>query len=421
MKPIKKTVKRAIDYILDPVKMGDETLVFTHDVNKELAALEFSMTRDEYLKCKPNKHHSGNENLAYHIVQSHSKKDRVTPEMALEVAKKTIKDYTQDYAYVIAVHTDQDHLHTHIIMNAYSHTGKKKLNTHNSVEKLLAISNKHCLEYGLSTSEIKKKKTNKITHKQQYHDDKRKLSGRKKLKHLIDEMIGISKDFDEFIDNIEKAGIQVKERGGLSFLLPDAKRSIRISSLKDDNYDTVEALQKRIEDKQMAKIEPVTKSTNLEIKEASTTFEMPKVKTPRKQTWINYYSRDYWRRKSDNLENISRIAKMLSHMRENDIQEINDYTVLLKASQKDIKSIKNRTTKLERQYDKLEELYMDASTEEQTKLAEQMKEIRAEIRQLNQSYSVATTKKDELEKFKAMFETEKSAGRNKKHERGLFV
>ena len=402
--------------------MGDATLVFTHDVNKELAALEFSMTRDEYLRCKPNKYHSGNENLAYHIVQSHSKKDRVTPEMALEVAKKTIADYTQDYAYVIAVHTDQDHLHTHIIMNAYSHTGKKKLNTHNSVEKLLAISNKHCLKYGLSTSEIKKKQTNKITHREQYHDDKKKLSGRKKLKHLIDEMIGISKDFDEFIDNIEKAGIQVKDRGGLSFLLPDAQRSIRLSSLKDDNYNTVEALQKRIEDKQTAmKIEPVTKSANLEIKEVSTNLEIPKLKTSRKQTWINYYSRDYWRRKSDNLENISRIAKMLSHMRENDIQEINDYTVLLKASQKDIKSIKNRTTKLERQYDKLEELYMNASTEEQIKLVEQMKEIRAEIRQLNQTYSVTTTKIDELEKFKAIFETEKSIGRNKEHKRGLLV
>jgi len=414
MKPIKRTVKKSIEYILDPVKMGDETLVFTHHVNKELAALEFSMTRDDYLRQNPNKH-NGNENRAYHIVQSHMKHDNVTPEMALEVAKKTIKDYTQDYAYVIAVHTDKDHLHTHIIMNAYAHNGKKKLNTYRSVDKLLEISNKHCLEFGLSTSTLKKKQPEHVQAKRQYYNAKYKTSHRTKMKHLIDEMIDISKDFDEFIDNIQNAGVKVKVRGGLSFLLPDAKQPIRLSSLKDENYDTVEALQKRVEEKDTTKI-----LENQVEKPPVEPFKVSQIRVQSKPKWINYYSRDYWRRKSDNLASISRIAKMLSHMRTNNIKEIADYTTIAKSIQKEMKAAQNQIRKLEKEYDRLEDIYKNVDTDKQEGIVEEMKAIRAQIRPLDQQYKLNIQKQAELTQFKQMFETQKAVSRKRKHQRGLL-
>lgn len=90
-----------------------------------------------------------------HIIQSHVPTDQITAEEALEIAEKTAQEFTgNDYSYVIAVHTDTDQIHAHIIVNAYSHTGKNKFYKKNALDDLLEISNKHCLAYGLSTSQI---------------------------------------------------------------------------------------------------------------------------------------------------------------------------------------------------------------------------------------------------------------------------
>ena len=407
MKPIKKTVKKAVDYILDSAKMGDESLVFAHHVDLGLVAVDFSEIRAECLGSRPNKQKSQNENLAYHIIQSHPKSDKVTPTVALEIAKKTMADYTQDYGYVIAVHTDKDHIHTHVLVNAYSHTGKQKLNNYRSIEKLVAISNKHCLAHGLSTSEIKRKTPAHKQAKKQFREYEKQLSGRDKLKHLIDEMIVISKDFDEFIDNIQDVGVEVRDRGGLSFLLPDAKRPIRISSFNDELYDTVEMLQYRIKNKDMEQLK------NHDVPKT----EIPKIKTKSQQKWINYYSRDYWRRKSDNLANITKIAKMLNHMRENKIEKIADYNSLLKVANKEVRLVRNEIAKLEKHFDELEVVYLATTASEQEVIAEQMKAIRNKIRPLNKKSTTIIGKRDELEEFKQMFERESVQSQNQKHEK----
>jgi len=126
IKSIKKTVKRTIDYILDEQKLGESMMFSTHRVSTDLADIEFSMIRDEHNQ-KNNRSQSDNENLAMHIIQSHAPTDQITAEEALEIAEKTAQEFTgNDYSYVIAVHTDTDQIHAHIIVNAYSHTGKNK-------------------------------------------------------------------------------------------------------------------------------------------------------------------------------------------------------------------------------------------------------------------------------------------------------
>jgi chromosome segregation ATPase len=170
----------------------------------------------------------------------------------------------------------------------------------------------------------------------------------------------------------------------------------------------VEALCQRINEKP---IKP-------EINQMVMAFEKPKIIVERKQTWINYYSRDYWRRKSDNLENITKIAKMLSHMRENNITEIKDYDVLLKVARADVREIKNKADKLENEYDQLEKIYLTATVEEQSELTKQMTSIRAEIRPLNYELTDAVNKRNDLEEFQKMFEREQSKSQNQKHEKG---
>ena len=406
-KSIKKTVKRAIDYIIDENKLGKEMQIVSFGVSTDLADVEFSMIRDEYNR-KSLKSQSPNENLALHIVQSHAPTDKVTAKEALEIAVKTAQDFTgNDYAYVIAIHTDTDKIHAHIIVNAYSHTGKNKFYKKDAIHDLLEISNKHCLAYGLTTSQINRNvKPSKIYSKTNEYVNK--PSNREKLKYLIDELVKRSSSFDEFLEDVQTIGIEIKYRGGLSFLLPNAKQVIRLSSLQDENYDTVAILKQRIA------IESTTGAVNTlnelrSVLRAEKMLEiptMPKISQGRK--WVNYYARDYWKRKSDNLANISFIAKMLSHLRAFNITSVSDYIKLIDGKLAHIESIKKQTTKFEREYDNIVSLYKDSPSSlrfEKRELETEMIEIRTKIKVLNNQYREFQNELIDLQKFREIFES----------------
>ena len=412
-KSIKKTVKRAIDYIMDESKLGKEMQFFSFGVSTDLADVEFSMIRDEHNR-KSRKSQSTNENLALHIVQSHAPTDKVTAKEALEIAKKTAEAFTgNDYAYVIAIHTDTDKIHAHIIVNAYSHTGKNKFYKKNVLDDLLEISNKHCHEYGLSTSQINRNvKPSKLYSKK--HEYVNKPSNRQKLKYLIDELVKRSHTFDEFLEDIQTLGIEVKYRGGLSFLLPDAKQAIRLSSLKDERYDTIEVLKHRIAIETPIR-DVVTLDELRNVLQPEKEREVPTIPSvPQSRTWVNYYSKNYWRRKSDNLERISLIAKMLSHLKEANITSAKDYVKLIDNQIAMVEKIKRKTTKYEREYDWLKEDYKVASKDKQIEIVEEMKVIRSEIKKLNVQYQASQSELTDLQKFREMFEKTNSRQRQKK-------
>ena len=61
----------------------------------------------------------------YHIIQSF-KPGEVTPELALEIAKKFAEEYLTGYEVVIGTHVDKNHIHSHLVFNSVNgQTGKK--------------------------------------------------------------------------------------------------------------------------------------------------------------------------------------------------------------------------------------------------------------------------------------------------------
>lgn len=62
IKPIKCTVKKAIDYITDEEKTDQGLLISTHACAHQTADIEFEQTRD--------KAGGRGTNLAYHLIQS---------------------------------------------------------------------------------------------------------------------------------------------------------------------------------------------------------------------------------------------------------------------------------------------------------------------------------------------------------------
>ena len=398
-------MKRTIDYILDEQKLGKPMMFSAYGVSADLADVEFSMIRDEHNR-RNNRSQSKNENLAMHIIQSHAPTDRVTAEEVLEIAEKTVREFTgNDYGYVIAVHTDTDKIHAHIVVNTYSHTGKNKFFKKNALDDLLEISNKHCLAYGLSTSQINReaKRPQSYSKKLQYV---KKPSNREKLRYLIDQLVKRSNNFDEFLENIQTLGIEVKYRGGLSFLLPDTKQSIRLSSLRDERCDTIEVLKHRI-----ATETPEGKIVTLEELKSLLQAEKQSVPTipsvPESKQWVSYYSKNYWKRRSADLESIGTLAKMLSHLKNSDISSASDYVTLIDNKVEKIESIKKQTTKYERQYDRKVNLYKNPSKGlrlDKEELESEMMDVRTKIKGLNHQYKALQSELTDLQKFRAIFE-----------------
>ena len=52
----------------------------------------------------------------YHVVQSFSPEDNISPETAHEIGLR-FAEYFGNYQMVIATHTDRNHIHNHIVFN----------------------------------------------------------------------------------------------------------------------------------------------------------------------------------------------------------------------------------------------------------------------------------------------------------------
>lgn len=63
--------------------------------------------------------------VAYHIIQSFSPKDNITPKQANEIWKKLCQELYPNFQCIIATHIDKGHIHNHICLNAINMKGRK--------------------------------------------------------------------------------------------------------------------------------------------------------------------------------------------------------------------------------------------------------------------------------------------------------
>lgn len=110
IKPIKSTLKKALDYIQNPDKTDGKMLVSSFGCSYETADIEFGFTLSQALD-------RGN-NLAHHLIQSFEPGE-VDYEKAHEIGKQLADAVTKgQYEYVLTTHIDKGHIHNHIIFCA---------------------------------------------------------------------------------------------------------------------------------------------------------------------------------------------------------------------------------------------------------------------------------------------------------------
>lgn len=239
IKEIRSTLDKAIKYICNPKKTEDGLLTYGYKCVPQTAAKMMEATA---------RRGSGRGNrIAYHLIQSFSPEDHITPEKAFEIGQEYANQVTGgNYEYVLATHDDRDHIHNHIIFNATSFvTLKKYHHSKDDVIRIQEISDKLCEENKLSV--ITRTSGRKGKQYIEYKSQKVGQAWKTQLADLIDHAVLEADSLDDFIGKLEMEGVIVKVGKYISFKceMIGQKRAVRGARI-GSGY-TREALKARIE------------------------------------------------------------------------------------------------------------------------------------------------------------------------------
>lgn len=233
--PIKSTLKKALDYIINPKKTLDGQTVSSFACSPEFADMEFGFTKKK--ACKEN------GILAYHLIQSFAP-DETDYRAAHEIGERLCEKFLKGkYEYVISTHIDKGHIHNHIIFNSVSFIDNMKYNsTPQSYFYIRRTSDILCNNFGLSV--ISPSKDNGKCYFE-YTADSKGISWKTKLRRTIEEQILYAQSYEDFLKRMGGQNYRIKEGKYLSFCGEEQEKFIRSKTLGEDY--SVEALKLRIQ------------------------------------------------------------------------------------------------------------------------------------------------------------------------------
>ncbi len=193
----------------------------------EYAKAQFTATRELWGKTDGIQ--------AHHIIQSF-KPGEVTPELANQIGQDLAREISKGYEAVVYTHTDKEHIHNHIVINAVSYEDGRKYHAHGKEElyKIREVSDRLCLERGLS---IVQEPAKERYHRAEYGLAKR---GEMSWKDEIREAVKLARDNSSFLQEMktylqDKFQIEMKiQNKNVSFKHPEQQRFVRGTKLGHD-------------------------------------------------------------------------------------------------------------------------------------------------------------------------------------------
>jgi len=216
------------DYAKNPEKTEKGETVTSFGCDPYTVDEEFMPQKRQYYQTTGKKQHS--DVIAYQIRQSF-KPGEITAEEANRVGYELALRFTKGkYSFIVATHTDRAHIHNHIVFNSTSMDGTKKFKDFwRSGLALQKLSDLICLEHGLSVIEQKP-----YDEREKRTAFPKKTSARDAICQQIDEILARKpKDFPAFLDEMKKAGYEIKTGANVAVKSSGQKRFIRLSSLPD--------------------------------------------------------------------------------------------------------------------------------------------------------------------------------------------
>ena len=225
-KSVAACLKSRTDYAQNPEKTDGGELVSSYGCSPLTVDEEFLLSKRQYEQSTGRSQKSNV--IAYQIRQSF-KPGEITPEEANKVGYELAMRFTKGrHAFIVATHTDRQHIHNHILYNSTSMDGSRKfrdfLLSGLAVQRL---SDMICLEHKLSVIETKP-----------YRERQKRIlyppreSNRDRLCAVIDNILRDKpSDFEAFLQKLEQEGYEVKRGKHTSVKGKRQKRFIRFRTL----------------------------------------------------------------------------------------------------------------------------------------------------------------------------------------------
>ena len=225
-KSVAACLKSRTDYAQNPDKTQQGELVSSYECSPLTVDEEFMLSKRQYELATGRRQKS--DVIAYQIRQSF-KPGEITAEEANKVGYELAMRFTKGkYAFIVATHTDREHIHNHIIYNSTALDSIRKfrdfLLSGLAVQRL---SDLICLEHQLSVIEIKPYRERQ---KRTLYPPKE--SNRDRLCGVIDTVLAEKpKDYEDFLQGLEQQGYEVKRGKYTSVKGARQKRFIRFRTL----------------------------------------------------------------------------------------------------------------------------------------------------------------------------------------------
>ena len=225
-KSVAACLKSRTDYAQNPDKTEQGQLVSSYKCSPLTVDEEFMLSKRQYELVTGRRQKS--DVIAYQIRQSF-KPGEITAEEANKVGYELAMRFTKGkYAFLVATHTDREHIHSHIIYNSTALDCSRKfrdfLLSGLAVQRL---SDLICLEHSLSVIEIKpyRERQKRVLYPP-------KESNRDRLCGIIDTILAEKpKDFEVFLQKLEQQGYEVKRGKYTAVKGKGQKRFIRFRTL----------------------------------------------------------------------------------------------------------------------------------------------------------------------------------------------
>ncbi|MFR6065177.1 MAG: relaxase/mobilization nuclease domain-containing protein [Eubacterium sp.] len=179
--------RTVINYVCNKEKTTDK-LISGKDCMPESCEYEFAEVKKAFGKTDGRTY--------YHMIQSFSPDDRITPEQAHEVGLQ-MAELFEGYQVLVVTHTNKAHTHNHLVINSVNFENGKKLTISNQeLERIKNYSNSICLQNGWDVTEAKTRRNRNP-----------------KWKQIIieDALTAMSESYsmDEYISKLKELGIYV--------------------------------------------------------------------------------------------------------------------------------------------------------------------------------------------------------------------
>ena len=218
-------LEHSINYILQPKKLGEANLAGGINCLPEMAYQQMKATKQMFGKT------GGRQ--GYHFVIS-LKPGEGTPEIMYDIAMQFAEEaFAGEYEAVVAVHTDREHLHAHIVINSVNMVNGYKFQCWDGdwKYKFQPITNKLCEEYGLHITPAEYSKEPKNMARPQWE---REQAFYEWIKQDALFCAISAENMEHFIFLLEKLGFEVKQGKHIAVKVPGMKRFKRLDTISED-------------------------------------------------------------------------------------------------------------------------------------------------------------------------------------------